>query len=65
MQQQNAITIDSRFGQIGFDRIVPDTRKIIRRHIQDKDDVITDDDLRGIQILQESSNMNDSGALTD
>ena len=34
-------------------RHIPDTRKIIHRHIQNKNDEITDDDLKSIRISME------------
>lgn len=34
-------------------KFIPDTRKIVHRHIRNIDDVITDEDLKSIRISQE------------
>lgn len=34
-------------------RNLPDSRKIVHRHLSDKNDVITDEDIKGVRISKE------------
>lgn len=62
MQQQNVLSNAAATQQGNVHRVIPETRKIIRRHIQNMDDVITDEDLRSIQILNEAPDSNEASS---
>jgi hypothetical protein len=52
---------DSSSQQLKRNRIIPDTRKIVHRHLQNMHDVITDEDIKSVRISIELHLKPDTG----
>jgi hypothetical protein len=49
-QQDENIETNENIENVDNERFESDTQKIIRRHLENKDDVITDEDIAGVRV---------------
>jgi len=49
-QQDENLEVNENVENVDNERFESDTQKIIRRHLENKDDIITDEDIAGVRV---------------